>query len=385
MKSKKIISGLLALTFVFGGTALPNTVVNNSVVASAATKNVEVFTYGDYDYIQLEDGTVEIAKYNGTDEVVEIPGEIDGAAVTSIGEHAFDNYLYDNNSNITSVTIPEGVTNIGSRAFYKCKSLVEVSIPEGVKTIGTHAFSSCINLREVTIPDSVETLGFGALSFCEALESVTLSNKLTKIEENEFVGCKNLASIKLPSGIKTIGENAFWGCTNLESINLPDGLEKIYTKAFYQCKSIKELTVPASVTSIASSAFESTNIEQFKFYNSTAVANHVKIALGKGINFKVINANDKTEYPIPCSAEFNSQYHQFRLNWTAVEGAEKYAIAVYLAGKWRPQVYFKANETSFTSPKLNPSKLYRMVICARVNGEWNTAKLENRASYVTVR
>ncbi|EXM39679.1 cell surface protein [Ruminococcus albus SY3] len=384
MKSKKIISGLLALTFVLGGTALPNTVVNNSVVASAATKNVEVFTYGDYDYIQLEDGTVEIAKYNGTDEVVEIPGEIDGAAVTSIGEHAFDNDLYDNNSNITSVTIPEGVTNIGFRAFFECKSLVEVSIPDGVVTIGGQAFHTCEKLREVIIPDSVETLGGGAFGFCKALESVALSNKLTKINDNTFTCCEKLTSIKLPSGIKSIGAEAFTGCKNLESINLPDGLTTISRKAFTNCSKIKELTVPASVTSMNSSAFEKTNIDQFYFYNNSAIANNVKIALSKGSNFKVFDCNDKTEYPIPCSAEFNSEFHQFRLNWTEVEGAEKYAIAVYLAGKWRPQVYFKANETSFTSPKLKPNT-YRMVICARVNGEWNTAKLENRASYVKVR
>ena len=86
MKSKKIISGLLALTFVLGGAAIPGTFVDNSVVASAA----EVLTYGDYEYtINNDEGTVEITKYNGTDEVVEIPGEINGAAVTSIGEKAF--------------------------------------------------------------------------------------------------------------------------------------------------------------------------------------------------------------------------------------------------------------------------------------------------------
>ena len=384
MNNKKIVAGLLALTFAFGGAALPNTVVNNSVVASAATQTAEVLTYGDYDYTILKDGTVEIAKYNGSDAEVVIPGEIDGVAVTSVGEHAFDNDLYDNNSNITSVTIPEGVTNIGFRAFYKCKSLVEVSIPDGVETIGTQAFSSCENLREVTLPDSVKTLDEGAFGFCTALESVTLSNKLTKINKNEFVCCKNLTSIKLPSGIKTIGENAFWGCTNLESINLPDGLKQIHTKAFYECTNIKELTIPATVNYFTASAYDSASIGQFYIYNSTVAEQYAKLALKKGSKFKIIDADEKTEYPIPCSGEFNSEFHQFRLNWTEVEGAEKYCIAVYLAGKFRPQAYFKANETSFTSPKLKPNT-YKVVICARVNGEWDQSNLNSRAFTVRVK
>ena len=474
MKSKKIISGLLALTFVFGGTALPNTVVNNSVSASAATKNVEVFTYGDYDYIQLEDGTVEIAKYNGTDEVVEIPGEIDGAAVTSIGAKAFDG-----NKTITSVTIPEGVNNIGFRAFYDCDALLEMEIPDGVKTIGGQVFHSCDKLRKVTMTDSVEILGVGSLGvgvfgFCKSLESVTLSNKLTQINDETFEYCESLKEIKLPSGIKSIGKKAFLSCTNLESINLPDGLETINSEAFKNCNKITKIEMPDSVTSIGNSAFykctsladvklsanlvsigssafqycnsiesleipegvktiggyfscldnlkslslpESltsigwgsfrscknlkeltvspnlTNIGTIAFtdnhpdfvlncYNASAAEKH---ALANGVNFNVLDAKEKTEYPELNSARFNSQYHQFRLNWTAVEGAEEYGIAVNLAGKWKVQAYTDAKTTTFTSPKLKSGSKYDMAICAKVNGKWETTDFTKRAFTIAVK
>ena len=121
-----------------------------------------------------------------------------------------------------------------------------------------------------------------------------------------------------------------------------------------------------------------------KILNSTYAEKHAKHALEYGINFKIIDVDEKTEYPIPSSAQFNSEFHQFRLNWTAVEGAEKYAIAVYLANKWRPQVYTDAKTTSFTSPKLK-STTYKMVICARINGEWDTSNLDKRSSWLWVR
>ncbi len=385
MKSKKIISGLLALSFVFGGTALPNTVVNNSVVASAATSATEVLTYGDFEYTILNDGTVEIAKYIGSDTEVEIPDEIDGAAVTSIGERAFDG-----NKTITSVTIPEGINNIGFRAFFDCDALLEMAIPDGVKTIGGQVFHSCEKLRKVTMTDSVEVLGVGSLGegvfgYCTALESVTLSNKLTKINKKTFQSCKSLKEIKLPSGIKTIGEDAFLSCTNLENINLPDGLETIGYQAFENCEKLASISLPDSVTSLGRRVFVN-NGSGFTLTipNSIYAEKHAKRVLEDGTNFKIIDANDKTEYPIPCSAEFNSQYHQFRLNWTAIEGAEKYAIAVYLAGKWRPQVYTDAKTTSFTSPKLK-STTYKMVICARVNGEWDTSALNSRSFFINVK
>jgi hypothetical protein len=289
MKSKKIISGLLALSFVFGGTALPNTVVNNSVVASAATKNVEVLTYGDYKYTLLEDGTVEIAKYIGTDEVVEIPAEIDGAAVTSIGSNAFTNK----------------------------RSIVSIKMPDSITVIGREAFSHCSNLAEV----------------------------------------------KLSSNLTTIGDYAFYYCTGFKSIVIPKSVIDLRTAPFSQTK-------PALVLNC---------------YKGSIIENY---ALKNRRNFKVIDAEDKTEFPVLREVLFNTKNHQFRMEWTEVEGAEEYGIAVYLAGKWRVQKQgIPADTTTYTSPKntnQGQPKTYKVAIGAKINGKWDKDNAINNAFEILV-
>ena len=79
---------------------------------------------GDYEYKVLEKGTIEITNYIGKATTVVIPSEIDGKSVTKIGERAFSNC-----TNITDLTISEGITEIGTYAFYRCTSLISVSFP----------------------------------------------------------------------------------------------------------------------------------------------------------------------------------------------------------------------------------------------------------------
>ena len=104
-------------------------------------------TYGDYEYTVLSDGTVEITDYTGdSDTELVIPSELDGKKVTSIGEAAFES------AEITSVTIPDGVTSIGDKAFRQCASLETVSIPDSVKNIGDYTFNECGTLTLINIP-----------------------------------------------------------------------------------------------------------------------------------------------------------------------------------------------------------------------------------------
>ena len=80
-------------------------------------------------------GTITITKYTGSGGgPFSIPGTINGLPVTGIGDDAFEN------SSLTSVTIPNGVTNIGYQAFANCTSLASATIPYGVTSIGDAAF-----------------------------------------------------------------------------------------------------------------------------------------------------------------------------------------------------------------------------------------------------
>lgn len=99
-----------------------------------------------------------------------------------------------------------------------------------------------------------------------------------------------------------------------------------------------------------------------------------------------VKPNDAVAYPKITSVDYNEKYHQFRLTWSPVEGAQNYGIAVYLAGRWKVQnSSIPASTTSFTSPKLTPGKSYKLAVAAKVNGEWTVAEAVKHAVTVTVK
>ncbi len=97
-------------------------------------------------------------------------------------------------------------------AFENCPSLTSVTIPDGVTIIGTYAFYGCSSLTSITIPDSVTKIGDYAFSICEKLKSITIPDSVTIIGELAFVGCPSLTSITIPDSVKEIGWSAFKDC-----------------------------------------------------------------------------------------------------------------------------------------------------------------------------
>ena len=100
---------------------------------------------------------------------LEIPAEIEGLPVTSIGESAF-RYC----SSLTSITISEGVTSIRDKAFKDCSSLTSITLPEGVTSIGFAAFSGCSSLISITIPEGVTSIGDRAFFKCDSLTLIII-------------------------------------------------------------------------------------------------------------------------------------------------------------------------------------------------------------------
>ena len=88
---------------------------------------------------------------------------------------------YDDRSTVRSVIVGDGVTSIGSRAFYGCGSLTSVSLPDSVTEVGERAFGSCVRLQQITLPDSVTVLGIGAFQGCRALTEVGLPQRLETV------------------------------------------------------------------------------------------------------------------------------------------------------------------------------------------------------------
>lgn len=136
---------------------------------------------GEYTYHKLPDGTVEITKYNGKAETLEVPGELGGKTVTDIGAYAFSDCV-----RLRSVKLPDSVTSIGDLAFLFCRYLTSVTLSEGLTKIGDSAFSNCGMLTSVTIPYGVTDIGDNAFYNCQALTSVTIPDTVARIGKDAF-------------------------------------------------------------------------------------------------------------------------------------------------------------------------------------------------------
>ena len=158
------------------------------------------------------DGAIRITGYAGPGDAVTIPSTIDGLPVTSIGNSAFSG------ASLTSVTIPDGVTNIGDYAFGGCWRLASVTIGNSVTSIGDSAFNACHSLTSVTIGNSVTSIGDYAFDHCLSLTGVTIGGNVTSIGQSAFGGCLSLASVTIPGSVTRIGAEAFASCNSLSAV-----------------------------------------------------------------------------------------------------------------------------------------------------------------------
>ena len=132
--------------------------------------------------------------------------------------------------------IPSGVCGIGDEVFEN-SDITGVTIPEGVRYINNGAFKNCTSLKNVKIPKSVQKIGGYAFYECSSLSSVTFSVGLKSIEDNAFGYCEALKKVVLPEGLEKL-DGAFYGCYNLENITFPSSLSEIDSErsAIYDTK-----------------------------------------------------------------------------------------------------------------------------------------------------
>ena len=125
------------------------------------------------------------------------------------------------NTNITAITFPAGVTEIGDAAFTACDKLTDITIPDSITTIGRGAFAFCKNLTDITIPGSITTVREDTFAFCDKLSEVTILDGVTTIEGRAFVACNNLSKITIPDSVTFINGSAFDFCDKLKTLEIP--------------------------------------------------------------------------------------------------------------------------------------------------------------------
>ncbi len=169
--------------------------------------------------------------------------------VTNVGSFAFYNL-----SNLKSAILPEGINSIEKFAFAFC-AFSTLELPDTITEIQINAFVNCNNLVSIVIPDGVQEISNDTFFRCKALTTVTIPESVTKIGKEAFRECVALTEITIPSNVTIIDNYAFDGCTGLEKVELNEGLKTINTNAFSNCSSLKEIVIPSTVTYIGNKGF----------------------------------------------------------------------------------------------------------------------------------
>ena len=228
---------------------------------------------------------------------------------------------------LTSIVIPNSVTEVGVLAFYDCPVLTSIVVESGnprydsrnncnaiIETASNTLIAGCKN---TIIPNSVTEIGYGAFECCTGLTSIDIPNSVTKIGEYAFEFCSGLTGIVIPNSVTEIGDEAFDFCPGLTSIVvesgnprydsrnncnaiietasntliagckntiIPNSVTAIGDYAFEGCTGLTSIDIPNSITSIGDNAFQDchgltsivipnsvTEINDFAFYECTGL------------------------------------------------------------------------------------------------------------------
>ncbi len=286
---KKLLSITLVLTLILGTLAI--------FPASAVIDENTVFEKDGYRYYLNEDGTANFAGCTEMREELIIPAEIDGHKVVAVL-----GLSVNNKKDLKSVTIPEGVVELGYDAFRGCLNVEKIHFPDsltnisprrieetkfyrtkenwvdGVLYAGNHLVAADPDVISgtYTVKEGTTVIDCIAFQECKKLTEVIFPDSLKRIDDSAFNRCENLVKADLPEGLEAIGPYAFSGCalkeiripstlkrlergvfriTNITEIEIPPTLEYIGDEAFADCDGLTEVAVPEGVKEIDYSAF----------------------------------------------------------------------------------------------------------------------------------
>ena len=216
------------------------------------------------DYIFFDNGVdVYLVEYIGNDSNLILPNYNENS-------YGIWNHAFKSNENITSVTIPEGVTSIGNYAFKECTSLINVIVPDSIVLVGTSAFDECTSLKyneydnAFYIGNTINPYVVLIQANSKSITSCNISEGVKIIYDYAFYNCASLKNVVIPDSVTSIGSWSFAKCTSLKNINMPDHVINIYSYAFADCSSITSVVIPNTVVYMGRGVFN--NCDELKIY-----------------------------------------------------------------------------------------------------------------------
>lgn len=288
-----------------------------------------------------------IIKYTTSDNNIVTPNTnaIFGATIIS-------NVYVDGNG---IITFDGDVIKITKKAFQSCTTLTSMIIPNSVTEIGDDAFESCTSLTNVTIPNSVTYVGNRAFKNCTSLISVELPNSITSMGD-AFIYCSALIKISLPDGLTQIPSQFFYGCSSLSKVTIPESVTSIGRSAFYGCTSLSEITIPDSVTSIGESAFHTTGLISFTFPSKIKTINARSVYNCKSLeNITIPNTVTSIEYsaffanPALKTVRIYATQPPTITNGNAIFNGSTHTTCVLEVPKGRSSVYYNSTGWAFST------------------------------------
>ena len=181
-----------------------------AILLTSCNIPIQLYTLSGLEYRINEDGEtctiIGIGKYKSTD--LEIPEKIGDYMVTTIGKEAFCAGRYEQCANLTSITLPEGLTTIEDFAFMGCKKVKEIIVPDTVTTINAGAFQECVQLEKLILPKGLTTISVQMCIGCQSLKEIKIPDSVTEIKDAAFAEA-GLETVTIGTNVKRIEGFAF--------------------------------------------------------------------------------------------------------------------------------------------------------------------------------
>lgn len=251
-----------------------------------------------------------------------------GSSVLTIPAYAF----YGRSSLTGSLTIPNTITSIGNNAFYNCSGidavyytgnieewcsisfenhfsnpllcahnlyidnelLTSLVIPETLTEIKDYTFYNCSSMTDLSIPNTITSIGYCAFYQCEGLSGcLNIPNSVTDIGDDAFYGCSELTSVVLPTSLETINSYTFGDCTGLTALTIPNSVIDIDNCAFYRCTGLNYIRIECP---------EPPTLNQYAFYG---VDKSIPVFVPCGTQEDYISADYWSEFENINESQYN--------------------------------------------------------------------------------